>query len=520
MKRRGLLVALTATAGCGGVESVLGPTASVSNISIELTDNGPFFTFDYAVDDYTDALLENPNGDVVNRGTLEPSQSEAALFAAPNQPGTYWVILRRGGETLTETSRSYDGADLSIREVTEVWNHNTLEELKAILANEGDLPANLTELTATVGGEQLGGERYGAWIEAGTEATLTVGTQYAGVTVSEPGTVDGEIRATTPTGTARATFQQQIDPPTLEIVAGNPSWQDLSLVDASVIVRNTGDIPTAATARLEHEGETLGESQQTTVPPGETTELQIGDFGALFRAEEGGELAFRFVVDGDETQVDQTFTHQIEQPDLSIVSVTPDWEQGTLNGVDTRVENSGDLPDEASGTLYINDESVLETEWNIQPGTETVSFASLGHLYRVKTGGDVTIRVELTHSGTTDSQTTTTTVSAPEGEISEIDLSAWSQFDSNQYDVSTANFTVENTGSVVLYYDRIEVTVDGTTRADNPISEISIEPGSDYPGTVPFTDPIVVDGGETDVSITLLTSGTSVVEESTTVSVE
>lgn len=324
MKRRALLLGIATLAGCSSVDNPLGPKASLSNASTELRESGSVITFEYSVDDFATVLLEDPNNEVVDRDTLEPSKTTATLDMPTPRAGTYRLLIRQGEDTLTERTVAFSGPDPTITEVTPEWNQNTLRAVDVTVRNTGDLPVRVDEITTDVDDQSLGSDSVLRWIDAGETKSLTGSSALEPVEITRPGPVRGEVQMITLHQTLTRSFQRTFTESNLEIVGISTDWQDASLVDASVTVQNTGDLPTTASGTLYHGEEVIAESpSRQSVPPGVSVEIPLSEPLAIFIAESSGTVSFSVVVDGDASSVEQFITHSVAPPDLSVQSVKP-----------------------------------------------------------------------------------------------------------------------------------------------------------------------------------------------------
>ena len=311
-----LLGVLVALAGCGGL--VGGP--SVSDAHADTSDDGyPVLVFNYSVSDYSDVILEGPDGDIVTRGTLNPDKDRAALAMQNPRSGEYTIVIQQGGETQLEKPVSFSGPDARVVETRAQWSGNSVEEVGVTVENRGDVPIRVINATATARGAEIAESAY-TWIPAGESETVTITSSFDGITVQEEGGIDGDVTVRTNHGRLSGQFSKTFEGPRLEIAEVRPVWDGPTLMSATVVVRNAGDLPTTSTTSLRADGTELASSYSREIPPGETDTYTAELPSGLAQVQSGGTAEINVLVDSPSGSAEETISKTFEGPDFSITS--------------------------------------------------------------------------------------------------------------------------------------------------------------------------------------------------------
>lgn len=509
-------------AGCGGLAGIGGP--SISDTEATVVEGQPALTFDYEIDDFATALLEDPNGNIVSEARIEPEQNSSALYMGDTQGGEYRLLIREGGETLTSETLEFDGPELVISDVSDQWSSNSLESVEVTVENTGDLPARLERGTYQVDGNEAESYISGP-IEANESVTASISPGFGVAEFEEPGLVEGELTVVTTAGNLSGDFSRDLEPASLNIEQVNPIWSGNALEEVVVRVRNTGDVPTEANVSVEHNGEEAAGTGVGTVEPGELARFEADSFFSTYEVQSGGEAQFDVYVDSPSGRVSDEFTRDVAGADVSIGSVDSTWESGRLTEVRYSADNAGEVEAEYDATVEVNGETVAEGDVTIpadgvsgQTLAEDSIYSSLD--YAADSGGEYEVTVTLDTGDGTVSASDTVEFEGIDYEISEVDATFYDQYDSDSSELSSVDFSVRNDGDIALRYDSVEIEIGGASRTDDPYGTQELEPGSSSMEYVSLTDSIVVDSGSHDLTIRLLLDGDTVASETTTVSTD
>ena len=509
-------------AGCGGLAGIGGP--SITDTEATVIEGQPALTFDYEIDDFATALLEDPNGNIVSEARIEPEQNSSALYMGEPHGGEYRLLIREGGETLTSETLEFDGPELVLSNVSDQWSSNTLESVEVTVENTGDLPARLERGTYQVDGNEAESYISGP-IEANESVTASISPGFGMSEFEEPGLVEGELTVVTTAGNLSGEFSRDLEPASLSIVGVNPVWSGNALEEVIVRVRNSGDVPTEANVTVEHQGEEAAVTGLGIVDPGELVRFEATPFFNPYEVQSGGEAQFDVYIDSPSGRVSDEFTRDIAGADVSIESVDSTWEFGRLTQVQYTADNAGEVEAEYDMTVEVNGETVSEGEVTIpsegvsgQTLAEDSFYSSLD--YAADSGGEYEVTVTLDTGNGTVSASDTVEFDGVDSSISEVDTTFFDQYDSDSSELSSMDFSVRNDGDIALRYDSVEIEIGGATRTDDPYGTQELEPGSSSMEYVSVTDSIVVNSGTHDLTIRLLLDGDTVASETTSVSTD
>lgn len=341
-----LLGVLVALAGCGGLAG--GP--SVSNAHADTSGDGyPVVVFNYSVSDYSDVILEGPDGDIINRGTLNPDKNRAALSMQNPRGGEYTIVIQQGGETQLEKPVSFDGPDARVVETRAQWSGNSIEEVTVTVENGGDLPVRIINATATARGSEIAESAY-IWIPAGESKTIRITPRFGGIAAQEGGEIRGDVTVRTNRGTLSGQFSKTFEGATLEIDEIRPVWDDGTLMSVTVVVRNSGDLTTTATTLLRADGKELISSFGSRISPGDTTTFTFDPSSGIYQVQAGGTAEVNILVDSSSGFTEKTISKTFEGPDLSVTSSDAtayqpyDKQLYEFSQLRIGTQNSGDTP--------------------------------------------------------------------------------------------------------------------------------------------------------------------------------
>ncbi|GGL25996.1 hypothetical protein GCM10009037_07040 [Halarchaeum grantii] len=517
-----LIGAMVLTAGCSGV---LDSGPSVSNTQTQLTEYGPAIEFNYSVSDYSQVLLQRPDGEVVTDDTIEPNQSSSALLMGDPQPGTYKLIVQQGGETVVTKEVTFDGPNAHVREVNANWSGSVLHDVSVTIENTGDLPFYVKSGTVSVRDASVNGSLY-EWIPANTTETVTVSPSFGALVVEESGDVRGQVSIRAANETFTDTFAKSFEGPNLKVVNTSSQWNGDTLTHVTATVKNTGDMGTTATAAVYH-----GEEQRaidgfgTRIAAGETVQYDISSFSYIYRATSGGDVDLSLVVNSSAGFTTTPLSHSVTGADVTITSLTPNWQNGVLQNLKFTATNEGDVESEFTAYITVGGEEIASPTYRIGGG-ETATFSygdglssGYGPIYTVTSGGDVDVTVSVSTPGSTGTSEKTASASFEDVSASiNADATFYEQMNGNDYELSSLDVDIQNTGGLPVSYDSIEIEVDGATRSESLYSTQSIASGSSATEYLSFTDAIVVSDGSHDVTIRLKNGGETVLSDTVTVS--
>lgn len=517
MKRRvAISLVLVVIIGLSGCSTGIIGGPLVSDTETGVTSNGvPYLGFQYSVDDYATVLLENPDHQIVDEREVSPDENRSALAFSDPKAGTYTLVVRKGGETKVEKEIEFEGPDLQISSVDTKWSGTTLEAIDIAIENNGDLPVRLSEGSYTARGQTVTEESMYEWVDVNSTNTVTLSASYGeSVVIEEPGEVRGSVRLGTTNATLTESFSKTFEGPNLTIESTEPVWEANDLDSVHVTVRNTGDMPTTANASIEHAGTTLSNSGAEPIAPGESTRLDITDWGYVYRSDSGGEVRLDLIVNGENEYLTETITHEVADASITIDSMSPNWENGHLRSVSVTVQNSGDVDGEPRIELQVDSEEISGYETFVSAGeTREIEFGGgFGDLYTALSGGTVEVSVVVSGPDGSDSVSKSKSFEGIDAEISNVDATFYGNFDSDTSDLYSVNFDVRNVGDTPVVYDSIEFEIDGVSTEESMYSEQSIDTGE---SVTEYTSPdITVDNGEHTLTIRLLNDGETVASDS------
>ncbi|WP_435099559.1 hypothetical protein [Halarchaeum sp. P4] len=528
VRRRTLLLAalvgaMILTAGCSGV---LDSGPSVSNAQTQLTEYGPAIEFNYSVGDYSKVMLQRPDGEVVTEDTIEPNQSSSALLMGDPQPGTYKLIVQQGGETVTTKKVTFSGPNAHVRDVSANWSGSVLHGVSVTVENTGDLPFRVSNGTVSARDASINGSVY-QWVSANTTETITIGAPYNALVIEKPGDVRGTVALRTSNGTLTGTFTKSFEGPNLKVVNTTSKWNGDTLTRVTATVRNTGDMGTTASAAVYRGEQSLASAGfGTRVPAGETVRYDISALGYIYQASSGGNVNLSLVVNSSAGFTTTSLSHSVAGADVTLQSVSPDWQGGKLQSLEFTATNKGDVTSDFTATVTVGGEEIGTPTYRIDGGTTTTfsygnGLASgYGPLYTVTSGGEVDVTVSVSTPGATGTseKTASATFSDVSGSITNADATFFSQANGDGSELSSLSFNVQNDGNLPITYDSIEIEMGGTTRSSSLYSARSVAGGSSAMETVSFTDGIVVSSGSHEVTIRLKNGGETVITDTVTVS--
>jgi hypothetical protein len=507
---------LLAFSGC----SFLG-TSPIQSTQVQISDGNPAFTFNYSVSDYATALFEGPSGDVVREERLEPDSSQATLEFRAMPPGEYTLAIQQGGDTVAEKNMEFDGPEPELTNLTVVWSGSTIQRAEVWVRNGGDLPLQIGEGQISARSHSLSTDLY-EWIDVNETEMVELSTSYGdSITILGAGDVRGELDLSTSNGTLSGKFSKTFEGPDLSLDDYRMNWDGGSLESVQMTVRNEGDLLADVTPTLSQGGENLDEASEQRIPVGGTTSYEFtGGFGSLYEADSGGNISFEAVLSHSQDFTSVKLSHYLEPANISLTSISPNWQGADLVEVRANVENKGDITVERMAFLRVNGQQIQSFRVEI-PGGESRNLLFEpgfleGALHSASGGGEQTVNVEV--DGSTLSQTKT--FEGVGGTISDISTRIYGNYDSDTSDMSSIDFRVQNSGDVRLTYDSYKISIDGTSRTVSLYSANELAPGESTTESEYLTDDITVDNGAHTLEVTLRYNGEPVLSEKTSVSTE
>jgi len=516
----GAVVAFLLLAGCGGIA---GGGPSVSSPEADVTNDVPVITFNYSVDDYATVLLESPGGEVINEGTVEPNNTQAALAMGEPREGTYKIILQTGGETAAETSVTFNGSDPSVESTSAVWEWNSLQEADITVQNSGDLPMKVSEVAISTEETTIDEEYAYEWVAPGEEKRLRISPAFESIEATERGTFEGSVIVGTSGGTVDGSFSKDFEGANISIKDTSTEWDGGDLEAATVTVENNGDLPTEVEATIEGSGsDSLASSYEVAIAPGDSTVLELRSLGSIYEST-GGNVSLPVVVNSSAGFETTEITHEVAPANVELESVNTEWKNGGLMSISYTVENTGDVTADISVTFEADGSKFGSSRQQIDGGSSatfsyTESTYSDDPIFNALSGGDFPVTVMVDSGDGTDSMTDTTELGEPDVSISGTETTFFDQYDSDLTELSSLSFDVQSTGDISLVFNEIRITLDGSSRSDSFFTETVLAPGGSDTQYMTLSDSIAVEQGSHQLEITLLYDGEDVASETVTVS--
>lgn len=513
------ILAITTVVLMAGCSAFGGP--SVSEPQPALSEDGqPHLTFHYSVENYATALLEGPDGEIVDERKLSPDKNTTALRFSRPREGTYTIALQKGGDTAVEKSVEFSGPATEIEDVEAHWSGSTLQSVDVTVKNDGDLPVRVSSASVSARGQSMSEDSLYQWVEANGTETVSLTSEYSSsIEVAEPGEVRGTVTVATPNETMSKSFEKTFEGPNLTIQNVNPVWGTNSLQSVSVWVRNDGDMATTANVSVRHADEVTSSRGNKTISAGERVRFNMGELVKIYNADSAGNLSLDIVVDSESGYLFKTISHRFEAANLTLESATPSWNNGELEFVTVEVQNHGDFRGDAPVTIAVGGDVVIESSVYVEPNTTgkiEISNTFGSPLYSLSSGGDVEVTATLSGAQGSGTVTATQTFEEVSGEISSVETVFNGNYDSDTSDLWSVDFTVRNSGEINLQYDSVRLSIDGISKTKSLYNAKSVEVGS---STTEYLSPgISVDNGQHELTIELLNDGEPVVEKSVTVS--
>jgi hypothetical protein len=516
VKSRALLAVaiVVLLAGCSGLPFLGGP--SVSNIDSDVIEGEPAVVFDYESEDYATAILEGPDGDAIYEARLEPQENQSALWMGEPRPGEYTVVILQGGETVTEQSVTFEGANVTVDNYDTGLGQNEVQIAELTLQNTGDLPLILNDAVVTVTDQERDIQLSRDIIE--TNETVTVGFDFSDdpIIVSQPGELDVSTRLDTNAGSVTESESHDVAPEDLSVVSTQTEWEGDELSSLTAQVTNEGDISAETTVRVMREGEILYESDPVTVYPSSTDGIELDPLSGVFDAQSGGEYEFEVVASSENDQASVSITEQVQGASIGVESVNAEWSENGLTSVTTTLSNSGEFDADRTITASVEGEQVAERDVTVRPDGISLELvdANFGDPpYIAETGGtyETTVTVETPDGAVTASDEIT--FDGPDAEITEIDTTFLSAgYDTGEFEPSTISIEASNSGDLALLYDEVRVSLAGETETQS-VSSAAVEPEIGGTEFFTFEEPPTVEAGTYDIEVEFLNDGDVVLEE-------
>ena len=189
------------------------------------------------------------------------------------------------------------------------------------------------------------------------------------------------------------------------LVNMTPVWDGNTLTNLSVDITNDGDVNTNASVFVYHLQEAVANSSSRTVSSGETTSLDLGDGGDVYRTNASGEITLRVVVKTTESVVEREIATTVPPGEIEIISLSPDWEENSLESVDYTLSNVDNTSATGRITITASDDTILTgINHTLQGGVnKTFSYdASYESVFP-----DTTTNLTVEYNGTTVSKSVT-----------------------------------------------------------------------------------------------------------------
>ena len=518
---------IVALSGCGSVPGA--SSVSVNNMEPTVEGGQAVVSFEYSVGDYATALFEGPDGRVISETRIEPDHSTASVPIGTLESGEYELLIRQDGDTVTSQELSVDGADPFIRDITSTWTYNELDSVIVELENVGDTPAYIGQVEFEL--EPLDrdynpSDTVNGYLDAGEALAANI-EPVGGVQIDDSGTTEGTVIAETDSEPLTEAFSHELAPASLTFMSVEPNWDGTSLVDVTARIRNTGDVPTSAQITAIADGNELDTTPTNQIEPGGAQDFLVQDFGTLYEATSGGEAEVNLAVESPAGSISETVTREIAGADVSIDSVSAEWESGQLEEVTAEIGNSGDIDVEAPLTLSVDGTEIVATPITVPGGTdptETIIYDATGSYeggYAITSGGSYEVAVEIEVEDGVVSGSDSKEFDGRDVEFSNIQTTFFSAgYETDDVELASVDFSVRNDGDVVLEYDSVKVEFSGASRSEGLYSTRQISPDSSADEYISLSDEITTSPGEVDLTISLLLGGEEVESTSTTVTAE
>ncbi|ELY29374.1 hypothetical protein C499_05935 [Halogeometricum borinquense DSM 11551] len=480
--------------------------------------------FNYTVDDYSDALLEGPSGQVIQKTTLEPDQEVAAFSLVDPRPGNYTIILQQGGETKSTKTASYEGASPTITTTEAAWSGNTLQRVNVTVNNNGDFPVKISEAVVNARDSEMQSSPY-VWVMPGETESFSITPSYGKVSIHSAGEVHGSVTVTTSADELSSSFTKTFEGPDLAITNVEPVWEGGSLESTRVTVENQGDLTASAWAGIQRGDEVLASTYNESISPGQSVQYEITHYsGTIYEPETSGEIQLQAIANSPSGFTTQEFTREISSASLSIDSFTPVWENGRLTSATFTLSNNGDVATDFSASLIVNGHEVKESQ-TIQSlaGGETEEYEIVddswgaGSALFISNGGEETVKLELTSAGNSVTASSSQEFDGPSAQINSVDTTVFGNDNSDTPELSDLTLDVQNTGDSVLVYDSVRYEIDGVSSTESLSFESQIKPGA---STTEYLHPdLTVTSGDRQLTIKFIRDGEVVDTETVTVTI-
>lgn len=489
------LVALVALAGCGSLAGGLAGGPTVSDAQVEIQDGSPVLAFNYTVSDYSDALLQGPSGQVINRGTIEPNSTEAGFYLAEPRGGNYTIIIQQGGSTEATLTKEFEGPNVVAEGASARWTGWSVANATLSVSNTGDLPSEIQ----SVGLEAVGStnsDYVNRWLAPGESTDITVSSGFSSMTVTEPGETRGTVAVNTSSGVASSTFSRTFEGASLNITDVSPTWDNAALADVTGTVENTGDLPTEAAVEVRYNGDRLEWTGNATLDPGESGEFTVDPWSdVIYSATSGGETTLTVAARSQSETVTREISNDVSAAAVG-VETSAIWESGQLQAITADIANTGDVSSSFSIEYIVNGEVVYTESVSELAGNSEVAYQygdtgfGADPIY-VSDGGQEEVTVRLTGSGVSASDSVTESFSGPDIEVTGTEATFFENYDEPTYELSNIDTTAQNTGDVVVSYDTVEYTIEGYERQYDAF-RAELAPGE--------TDRLYISAGDVTVS--------------------
>ena len=504
----GITTVLVVSAGCTGL---LGPGTDVSKVDTGVNDdNVPYIAYNYTVQDYADAILEAPNGDIVAERQLSPETGRSAFRLRNPRGGTYTIAIQEGGETKVTEEVEFEGPNPEVVSLNGVWSGPTLEQIQVEIRNTGDLPVQVSEVAVEARDQVTSDSSMYTWLDQNESAQFSASGSYGEtITVEKSGNFEGSVSIVTSVGTIQDTIYQEFEGPSIEIISINQEWEGNELIDVETEVRNSGDLPAEVNVTLGNPDPQYFTGEETV----EAHSVTKYDFESvyygntpLYWAESGGNQSLELVANFTDGFASETIYHEVEGATVEIESMTPSWEYGQLNSVSYSVTNNGEIEAETEIIATINGEEISSDSVSVAPGdTETDEIAgAFGSLYSVESGGEYMLK--LAAKGYNSNIKDSISFDGTDAEISNVEASFGSVYDSEKVELTSVDFEMANGGDIIYSYSDVRVTLDGATRTSSPIIT-ELQPGESTSVSEYYIDGIAVSPGQYDLTIEILDGG-------------
>lgn len=315
------------------------------------------------------------------------------------------------------------------------------------------------------------------------------------------------------------------DGPQPELVSVSSDWSKGRLEGVMFGVENHGDLPLlVVNASFSVRGQEVKSGPVFEwVRPGEMGAFDVSPLlpGGV-TVESGGEIEGRLIVLTTGGELNGQFTHTIEPASFSIERVVPSWDSGQLMSIEFTVRNTGEISGEFRATASVNGEFVGAQNDEIKGGQTRTYVLEAGYgtepLYTVQSEGSYEVKLSVSGPSGSDSYADSKSFDGANAEISNAEGSFLQNYGSDNLDLFSLSFTVQNTGDLSLIFDSVRIKLNDESRTVSLLFTRQLQPIGTTDVSFFLDEDITVEAGRHTVTIQLLRNGKVVGQDSVTIS--